>query len=120
MLQQLLYFVIMAAAMMSLSMSNALPGFRVDGWGSALVASLVLAAANTILKPILFVLTLPFTILTLGLFLLVLNAIVLWLVSLVVPGFHLDGFLPAFLAALVLSVVGMVWKGLTKDGRKSD
>jgi putative membrane protein len=66
---------------------------------------------------VLFVLTLPFTLITLGLFLLVLNAIVLWMVSLVVPGFALT-FLAAFLAALALSVVGMLWKSLTRDDRR--
>src|SRR5262249_47701275 len=71
----LLYFVVMAAAMLGLS--RILPGFHVNGWVPALFASVVLAAVNTVLKPILFVLTLPFTILTLGLFLFVLNAICL-------------------------------------------
>lgn len=104
----LLYFVVMAAAMVGLS--KILPGFEVKGWVPALFAAVVLAAANTILKPILFVLTLPFTILTLGLFLLVLNAFMVWLTAAIVPGFRVTGFLPALIAAVILSVVGMVWK----------
>jgi len=109
----ILYFLLMAATMLALS--QVLPGFRVAGWGPALVAALVLGVLNTILKPILFVLTLPFTILSLGLFLLVLNGIMLWLTDRLVPGFDIPGgFGTTIVAALVLSIMGMVWKGLVK------
>ena len=109
MMLTILYFVVIAAVMLGLS--RVLPGFQVSGWGAALVAALVLAFMNAIVKPFLFVLTLPFTILTLGLFLFVLNAIVLWLTSVLVPGFRIQGFGTALVASLVLSVVGMIWKG---------
>jgi putative membrane protein len=109
----LLYFVVIAAAMLGLS--RVLPGFRVDGWVPALLASLVLALVNAIVKPILFVLTLPFTILTLGLFLFVLNALMLWLTALLVPGFRIAGLLTALVASVILALVGMVWKALTRD-----
>jgi putative membrane protein len=116
--KHVLHFLVVAAAMVL--MSNTIPGFHVTGWGPALWAAFVLAVFNVIVKPILFVLTLPFTIVTLGLFLLVLNAIVLWLVAAVVPGFHIDGFVPAFFGALVLSLIGMIWKAATrKDGRRA-
>lgn len=108
----LLYFVVMAAAMLGLS--KVLPGFRVDGWVPALIASVVLALVNVIVKPILFILTLPFTILTLGLFLFVLNMMMLWLTSILVPGFRVSGFLTTFIASLALALVGMVWKAATK------
>jgi len=109
----ILYFLLMAATMLALS--QMLPGFRVAGWGPALVAALVLGVLNAILKPILFVLTLPFTILSLGLFLLVLNGIILWLTDRIVPGFDIPGgFGTTIVAALVLSIMGMVWKGLVK------
>jgi putative membrane protein len=108
----ILYFVVMAAAMMGLS--RVLPGFRVGGWVPALLASVVLAAVNTVLKPILFVLTLPLTILTLGLFLFVLNAICLWIAALLVPGFAIRDLGTAVIASLILAVVGMVWKALTR------
>jgi len=75
MIKTAMYFLVMAAAM--LGISRLLPGFEISGWGAAILAAIVLAVMNTIVKPILFVLTLPFTILTLGLFLFVLNAIVL-------------------------------------------
>jgi putative membrane protein len=110
----ILYFLLMAATMLALS--QMLPGFRVAGWGPALVAALVLGVLNAILKPILFVLTLPFTILSLGLFLLVLNGIILWLTDRIVPGFDIPGgFGTTIVAALVLSIMGMVWKGLVKS-----
>ena len=109
----LLYFVVMAAAMLGLS--RIMPGFRVDGWVPALFAALVLAAVNTVVKPILFVLTLPFTILTLGLFLFVLNAICLWITAIIVPGFDVHGAGTTLLASLILAVVSMVWKAATRS-----
>ena len=114
----ILYFVVIAAAMMGLT--KVLPGFEVTSWTAALLASVVLGAANAILKPILFVLTLPFTILTLGLFLLVLNAGMLWITALIVPGFQVHGILPTLLASMILSIVGMIWKAATKKPRKDD
>ncbi len=113
-----LYFLVIAIAMMVLS--RVLPGFEVDGWLPAIVASLVLGAVNAVLKPILFVLTLPFTILTLGLFLLVLNAMMLWITAMLVPGFSVHGFWSTLLASLILSLVGMVWKAATKRPRHAE
>jgi putative membrane protein len=108
-----LYFVVMAGAMLLLT--RALPGFVVTGWGPALWAAFWLALLNTILKPILFLLTLPLTILTLGLFLLVLNALMLWLAALLVRGFSIPGgFGTTLLASIVLSIVGMLWKSLSR------
>lgn len=115
-MKHLLYFVVIAATM--LLMARGLPGFHVDGWGAALVAALVLAVVNTIVKPILFLLTLPFTIVTLGLFLFVLNAACLWLTSVLVPGFDVTNFLAALVASIVLSLVGMTWKSLTRGSRR--
>ncbi len=80
------------------------PGVEVDGVGHALVAGLVLGVINALVKPLLVILTLPITILTLGLFLLVINALLLRLAAALVPGFRVDGFLPALLGALLLSV----------------
>lgn len=107
-MSHLLYFVVMGAAMLGLS--RILPGFHVDGWVPALFAALVLAAVNTIVKPVLFVLTLPFIIVTLGLFLVVLNAGMLWLTAKIVPGFEVHGFVTTLIASLVLAAVGMAWK----------
>ena len=112
MMKTLIYFVVMAAAM--LGISKLLPGFQVNGWGPAIIASIVLALVNALVKPVLFVLTLPFTIVTLGLFLFVLNAFMVWLTSALVPGFKVNGFGTALLASLLLSLVGMLWKALTR------
>ncbi len=112
MMNALLYFVVMALTM--LGIARLLPGFEVRGFGTALIAALVLALLNTLVKPFLFLLTLPLTLLTLGLFLLVLNAIMLWLTSLLVPGFHIQGFTTTLLASLILAVVGTMWKAATR------
>lgn len=84
------------------------PGIHIDGAWTLLLAALVIGFVNAVVKPILVVLTLPITVLTLGLFYLVLNAILFGLAAALTPGFELTGFGAAFLGALVLSVVGMV------------
>jgi len=109
----ILYFVVMTCAMLLLS--RLLPGFHVTGWVPALIGSLVLAAVNAIVKPILFVLTLPFTIITLGLFLFLLNAFCLWLTQRLVPGFEISGFFTTLVASILLAIVGMVWKKFSKE-----
>lgn len=85
-----------------------LPGVDVDGFIPALIAAVALAVVNALLKPALVVLTLPITIVTLGLFLLVINALLVMLVSAVVPGFVVDGFLSALLFSIVLSILNSV------------
>ena len=82
-------------------------GVEVEDAFAAVVAAVVLGIANAVVRPLLLVLTFPLTILTLGLFLLVVNALVLWLVSAVVPGFRVRGFGSAFLGALVLSLLNV-------------
>jgi len=91
------------------------PGIVVSGIGPALVAGLVLGVINAVVRPILVVLTFPLTLLTLGLFLFVLNAFCLWLTSALVPGFTVDGFGPAFLGALVISIVSWVMTAFVND-----
>ena len=114
-MRHILYFVVMAAAMMLLA--RYVPGFHVDGWKDAFIAALVLALVNTIVKPILFVLTLPFTILTLGLFLVVLNLAMLALTAWLVPGLSITGVLPLVLASIGLAFIGMVWKMVSQGGK---
>ena len=94
---------------------HVVPGIRLDGLVSALVAGLLLGLVNAIVRPILVVLTFPITLLTLGLFLLVLNAFCLWLVSVFVTGFHVDGFWPAFWGALLVSIVSWILTALISD-----
>lgn len=81
------------------------PGLAIAGAPTALVGAAVLGFVNAIVKPILVVLTLPLTILTLGLFLLVVNAIALGLVGYLTPGFTVGGFFPAVIGSLVLTFV---------------
>jgi putative membrane protein len=83
-------------------------GVTVTGFGSAVATALVLGLVNAIVRPILVVLTLPLTILSLGLFIFVLNAFLVLLTSSIVPGFHVLGFGWALLFSLVLSVVSFV------------
>jgi putative membrane protein len=90
-------------------------GIGLDGLTSALVAGLVLGVVNAVVRPVLVVLTFPITLLTLGLFLLVLNAFCLWLVSVFVPGFHVVGFWAAFWGALLVSVVSWILTALISD-----
>ncbi len=89
-----------------------LPGITVASFGSALIAALVLGLLNTLVKPLLILLTLPITIVTLGLFLLVLNALVFWFVGSILKGFSVDGFWWAVLGALVYSLVSGLLSGL--------
>ncbi|GFZ94233.1 phage holin family protein [Okeania sp. KiyG1] len=81
------------------------PGVRVDSIPAAAVAAIVLGLVNAFVKPVLTILTLPLTILTLGLFLLVVNGISLSLAGYFTPGLEVDGFWPAVLGAIVLSLV---------------
>ena len=110
-----LYFLVIAAVMLLLG--TYLPGFRVNGWVPALIGAIVLGAVNAVLRPVLFVLTLPFTILTLGLFLFVLNMICLWIAQALVPGFRVEGAAALFIASLILAIVSMAWKTITAKSR---
>ncbi len=83
-----------------------IPGVHVSGWGSMFIAAFLLGIVNAIIKPILVLLTFPITLVTLGLFLLVINAAMLGLVAWILPGFSLDGFLPALATWAVISVIG--------------
>ena len=91
------------------------PGVQVQDWKAAAIAALVLGLVNTLVKPILVLLTLPVTVLTLGLFLLVLNALLFWGVSEVVTGFHVNGFWAALIGALLYSVIGWLLSKLIPD-----
>ena len=92
-----------------------IPGIVIVSWGKLLLAALLLGLVNAIVRPILFILTLPFTILTLGLFLLVLNAFCLRMTSWLVGGLHVDGFWAAVLGAVVISLVSWVLTAFVSD-----
>ncbi len=82
------------------------PGFNISNIFAALIAAIVVGFLNIVLWPILTLLTLPLTIVTFGLFLFVINALVLKFGAALVPGFSIDGFFPAFVGAIVLTLVG--------------
>lgn len=85
--------------------SYILPGVKVDSYFTAIVVAVVMGIVNSFLKPVLLILTLPFTIITLGLFTFVINAVLILLVSAIVPGFVVKGFWWALVFSLVLSLV---------------
>jgi putative membrane protein len=96
-----------------------LPHVDVEDYGTALIVALILSIANVIVKPILILLTIPITILTLGLFLLVINAFIILMVDALVDGFYVDGFWWALLFSLILSVFNSLFEDLTKDKKNS-
>ena len=85
-----------------------LPGVKVDSFLSALLVAIVLGVVNAVIKPILKVLTFPITLLTLGLFSLVINALMIMLTDALVKGFQVDGFWWAVLFSIVLSIISSV------------
>lgn len=91
-----------------LLIARLVPGVEVDGLTTSLIVALVLGLINITIKPILFVLTLPITLLTFGVFGFVLNALLLWFVASFVEGFAIAGFVPALVSALIISLVGYV------------
>lgn len=89
-----------------------LPGVTVENLLTSVLLALVLSFLNALVKPILVFLTLPATVVTLGLFLLVINAVIVLLADWVVPGFHVDGFWWAMIFSIILSLVTSVFNGL--------
>jgi putative membrane protein len=83
-------------------------GVQVNSFGSALIAAAVIGLLNMIVRPVLVVLTLPVTIVTLGLFLFVINALLFWAASGLLGGFHVNGFMAALLGSLLYSLLGLV------------
>lgn len=113
----LLTWLINAAALMALP--YLMHSVDVSSIGTALIAALVLGLVNTLIRPVLVILTLPVTLVSMGLFILVINALLFWLVSNVVDGFQVAGFWSAFLAAILYSIISWALSTLLlsdKDG----
>lgn len=106
MLAFLLHLVLTAGAL--LIVARLVSGVSVSGFGAALFGALVLGIVNAIVRPVMIVLTLPITLLTLGLFLFVINALMLWLVAALVPGIRISGFGAALLGSLLLTVLNLL------------
>ncbi|HYR51723.1 MAG TPA: phage holin family protein [Candidatus Dormibacteraeota bacterium] len=102
-------------AFVFLLLSHVLPGFFVEGWPAAIIASLVLGLVNATVGLVLKILTFPLIILTFGLFSFVVNAIVILLVAALVPGVSVNGFWPALLCAIVISALNLFWKIATTE-----
>jgi len=106
----LLVWILNAVAL--LAVTWLLPSIQVTGFGAALLAALVLGFINTLVRPVLTLLTLPITVITLGLFYLVLNGLLFWLASAVIPGFHVAGFGPALVGALLYGLIAWALSAL--------
>lgn len=91
------------------------PGIRVDGFGAALIAALVIGILNVLVRPILVLLTLPVTVVTLGLFLLVINGITLKLAAGLVAGFRVDGWISAIIGSIVMTIITGIGNKLLKE-----
>ncbi len=111
---------IIVIAAVSFGLSHVLTGIRIDTFWTAIVFAVVLAILNTFIRPLIILFTLPVTILTLGLFLFVINAIVVLLASRFVNGIRIDGFWWALLFSLILSIVTSVLdRELEKERRRT-
>jgi len=93
-----------------------IPSIQIDRFGDLLVAALVIGLLNAFLRPIIILLTLPVTVVTLGLFTLVINGLMFYLASHLVSGFHVAGFSTAFVAALLFSLISFVLNMLFRTG----
>ncbi len=102
----LVRWLLLAAAL--LLVANIYPGVQVASFGAAMIAALVLGLFNTLLRPILVLLTLPVTLLTLGLFLFVINALLFYFAASVIDGFHVAGFVAALIGSVLYSLCGLV------------
>ncbi len=103
---------IIITSVIVLILANFLPGVYVNGFTTALVVAVVLGLLNIFIKPILVLLTLPVTVLTLGLFLLIINALMIVLCSQIVDGFKVETFLTAIIFSVLLSVCQSIMNGL--------
>ena len=92
-------------ALALLAVAYLLPGINVDGFASALIAALVLGFINTLIRPLLILLTLPITVVTLGLFVLIINGLLFWFAGSVLRGFEVSGFWVGVMGALLYSII---------------
>jgi putative membrane protein len=109
----LLQWVLSALAL--IIVSKIVPGFHVQGLMPALIAALVIGLLNATVGFLLKIITFPLSIVTLGIFLLVINGLMILLASSIVRGFQVHGFAPAFWGAVVLALLGMLIKAVTKS-----
>jgi putative membrane protein len=99
-------------ALALLAIKYILPSITVDSFVTALIVAVVLGLINTLIRPIFILLTLPVTILTLGLFIFVINGLLFWAVGSFVPGFHVDGFWAGVFGAIIYSLISWALSAL--------
>jgi len=92
------------------------PGVKVEGFGAALAAAAILGILNALVRPILIILTLPLTILTLGVFILIINALLFQLAGAIVSGIHVASFWSAFLASIIVTLVSWILNSAVSGG----
>ena len=97
-----------------------LPGISVSGFWGAMFVAVILGLINIFIKPLLMFISLPLNILTLGLFTLIINALLFWFAGYITPGFEVNGFWNAFLASIILSILATIINNLTKDKEKEE
>jgi len=112
----LLIWVLNAVAL--LGVAYLMPSIEVTSFGSAMLAALVIGLLNTLVRPLLVILTLPVTLLTLGLFYFVLNGLLFWWAGHMLDGFEVDGFVSAVLGAILYSVIAWVLSAILPGKKK--
>lgn len=90
------------------------PGFHISGFTAAIIAAIIFGLVNAIIRPIVLLLSLPATILTLGLFIFIVNALLFWLTVWITPGFKVDGFVPALIGSIIMTIVSVLTNHLLK------
>jgi len=108
------FFRLLITALGLWAAARIVPGVQIDGWGNLLVAALLLGIVNAVIRPVILILTLPLTVLTLGLFILVVNGISLSVVAWLMPGFTLSGLGSAILGSIIVGLTS--WFGSTFVG----
>ncbi len=111
----LLLWILNAIAL--LAVTYLLPSIQVSGFGTALLAALGLGLINTLVRPVLAILTLPITVITLGIFYLVLNGLLFWLASAFIPGFEVQGFASAVVGAILYGVIAWALSALIPNNK---
>ena len=117
MLRILLVWLINALAL--LTVAYVIPSIHLDSVGTALVAAVVLGLVNAVIRPLLILLTLPATLLSLGLFIFVINGLLFWLVGSYLKGFAVEGFWSGFFGAIVYSIVSWALSSVLLPGRRA-
>jgi putative membrane protein len=106
-LMELAVHLVLTAALLLL-VANMVTGLEIDSWGAAFIVALLLGLINAIVRPVMITLTIPITVVTFGLFLFVINALMLWLAAAISPGVKVDGFGAAFFGSLLLTILNIL------------